>query len=137
MTPNPYSPPKSDVELHQPPVEIPPEVAKKIKNAWVAALVSAAMTTLLALIAVYGGQSVGGIDGSALFDVALILGLAFGIYKRSRACAVIMLVYFFASKIILFVDSGKVQGIFLSLVFLYFYWQGAVGTFASHRHIKS
>ncbi len=72
-----------------------------------------------------------------LTDVALILGLAFGIYKKSRICAVLMFIYFIASKIILMVESGAPNGIIMAIVFGYFYWQGISGTFAYHKITKS
>jgi serine/threonine-protein kinase len=112
--------------------DVPEEILKKIKNAWVAALVSATFTLVLTLIAI-SGTSVLGFSAWEFLDVGLILGLALGIYKKSRTCAVLMLVYFVISKIILMVEAGKPNGIILGLVFIYYYWQGVVGTFAYHK----
>ncbi len=137
MTPNPYSPPQAEVALQKAQAVVPAGIAKKIKSAWVAALISCAVTSVFALVAVNSGKPFGVIDGSAFFDVALILGLAFGIYKRSRTCAVVMLVYFVISKIIIVAETGKASGIVLALVFMYYYGQGVVGTFAYHRHVRS
>src|SRR3546814_16318433 len=44
------------------------------------------------------GTEMLGFSAWELFDVALILGLAFGIYKKSRTCAVLMLAYFIVAK---------------------------------------
>lgn len=131
MKPNPYSPPQADVQLHQPTPVVPAAIAKKIKSAWIAGLISAAMTLLVVLV------GVAGFNVWNLLDVALILALAFGIYKRSRTCAVMLLVYFAVSKIITVAETGKATGIVLGLVFIYYYGQGVVGTFAYHRHVKS
>lgn len=136
MNPNPYSPPHADVQLTKPQIEIPEAIAKKIKSAWIAALISAAMTLLATLAAIYG-KAISGFDAWNFIDLLLILGLAFGIYKRSRTCAVEMLVYFVISKIITFADTGKASGIVLALVFMYCCWQGVVGTFAYHGPVKS
>jgi lysylphosphatidylglycerol synthetase-like protein (DUF2156 family) len=137
MTPNRYSPPQADVALQVPRPEVPAGIAKKIKSAWVAALISCAVTFVFATVAVNSGKPFGGLDGTAFFDVVLMLGLAFGIFKRSRACAVAMFAYFVISKIIVIAETGKASGIFLALVFMYYYWQGIVGTFAYHKHVKS
>jgi serine/threonine-protein kinase len=71
-----------------------------------------------------------------LIDAALIFSLAFGIYKKSRRCAVLMLVYFVGSKIIVIADTGRFSGAFLSIVFIYFYLQGVIGTFTYHKLLK-
>ena len=68
-----------------------------------------------------------------LVDVALIFGLSFGIYKKNIICAVIMLAYFVCSKIfIMFISQNLIQsisGIPLSLVFIYFFFEGVRGIF--------
>lgn len=117
----------------QPPA--PQAILAKIKNAWIAGLVAAAITLIVSATSLYG-TTIQGFDAWNFVDVALALSLSFGIYKRSRAAAVTMLAYFVISKIVIIVDTGTASGIFVALVFLYFYWQGVVGTFAYHRHIK-
>jgi hypothetical protein len=79
------------------------------------------------------GTEMLGFSAWQLVDVGLIFGLAFGIYKRSRACAVVMLTYFVISKIILMAEAGKPSGVVLSIIFTYYFWQGVSGTFACHK----
>jgi len=114
---------------------VPVEVLKKIKNAWIAGLISGAATLVVTLLAVSGVQLLG-FSAWEFFDVALLLGLTYGIYRKSRVCAVLMVVYFLVSKILLFMEFGKSPGIVMSVVFLYFYAQGVAGTFAYHKHIE-
>ena len=133
-----YAPPKA--ELNTAPTapneaEVPPDVLQKIRNAWIACLISLAMTLLLTVIAI-SGSSIAGYSAWQLLDVALVAGLAFGIYRKSRACAVVMFIYFLISKILVVVETGQGSGLVLGAVFLYFYWQGVVGTFAYHRLVK-
>ncbi|MBN8756444.1 MULTISPECIES: hypothetical protein [Variovorax] len=61
----------------------------------------------------------------------------FGIYKKSRVCAVLMLGYFAFAKFVL-ISEGHVgaSSLFMSLVFFYFYVQGVIGTFAYHKHLR-
>ena len=105
---------------------------KKIRGAWGAGCVSTGIT-LLAM----AGYGVLGMSALNLVDVALLGGLTFGIWRRSRTCAVIMLGYFLASRLLILAspDNGalRVTSIPGALVFLYFYWQGVAGTFAFHR----
>jgi len=112
--------------------EMPPEIGKQIKSAWVAACISGVVTLVMTLIAMAGVDFLD-FDAWNLVDVALIVGLAFGIYKRSRVCAVTMLVYFVASKILIMVQTEKPTGLVLGLIFGYFFWQGIRGTFAYHK----
>ena len=78
-------------------------------------------------------------DPSIFIDVIIGLILAFGIYKRSRVCAVIMLIYFIVGKIIYYNEMTyyginlDFQTIVVALVFIYFYAQAVRGTFAFHK----
>ena len=134
---DPYAPPASPVADAMPPA-IEPGVLKKIKHAWVAATISGCITLAFTLLAMSGATTLP-IELSAwqLFDVALMFGLAFGIYKRSRACAILMLVYWVASKILIMVELGKPTGLLMGIVFGYFFWQGIVGTFAYHQQRRT
>jgi len=129
-TENPYSAPTAHVA--DPTPEIPEDIRKKIKSAWVAAAISGSITLVVTLVAM-SGTDILGFSAWELIDVGLIFGLAFGIYKKSRACAVVMLTYFVISKIILMVQSGKPSGVVLSIIFIYYFWQGVSGTFAYHK----
>lgn len=135
MTTNPYSPPAADLAIEQPMPEIPPEVLKKIKGAWIAGVISGCMTLLITLMAM-GGTNVLGFNAWNFIDVVLIFGLAFGIYKKSRACAVSMLVYFVISKILIAIEGGKMSGLVLSIIFIYYYAQGVAGTYAYQKLVK-
>jgi len=133
-TENPYIPPSATVA--DPIINVPADILKKIRNAWIAALFSAGATLAITLLAM-SGMKIMGFSEWELLDVALILGLAIGIYFKSRTCAVLMLVYFVASKIFIMVESGKPTGALMAAVFIYFYWQGVAGTFAYHKFRKS
>jgi len=135
MHENPYAP--SRVDINATPIEIqaPDGIRKKIRQAWVAGLFSFAITLIFTLMAILG-KSIHGFGAWQLLDVAMILGLTFGIYKKSRICATVMLVYFVASKAMLIAETGNVAGHVTSLIFLYFYAQGVYGTFAYHQHVR-
>ncbi len=131
-----YTPPKSSVadirNDTEPEAEIPDAVLKKIRNAWVACIVSGVLTVILALIAI-DGNSMGGHSGYDVIDALFVFGLAFGISRKSRACAVLMLAYFVLSKYLLFRASGQFDGLAFGAVFLYFYAMGVQGTFEYHK----
>lgn len=108
---------------------------RHIKNAWVAGLISAGITFIFSII---GSYSVAfrqkyGIDAWALLDVALILGLTYGIYKKSRFSALAMLIYFVISKIIMVVEIRSSVSL-VALLFIYFFYQGTIATFRLHKY---
>lgn len=136
MQQNPYTPPGTDVSAASEQVEIPDAVLQKIKGAWVAAIISGSITLLVTLVAL-SGTSMMGFDAWNMLDVVLIFGLAFGIYRKSRTCAVLMFVYFVLSKIVLIGQTGQASGAVLGLVFLYFFGRGVLGTFEFHKLRKA
>ena len=108
-----------------------------IKNAWIAGAISGVLTMIFSLIGAFG------YDLWSLIDAFLILGLSFGIYKKNRACAVILFVYWIGSKILQIVELG-VQGqvgssigtLPIAIIFGYYFFQGIRGTFAYRRIVK-
>jgi hypothetical protein len=62
---------------------------------------------------------------------------AFGIYRKSRVAAVLIFVYFIVAKVILAVETQSYNGIFLALVFLYFYGKAIQGSFVYHKLEKA
>lgn len=133
---NPYAAPLAAVGHTAAPPAVPEEVRKQIKYAWVAASVSGLFTLAFALAAI-SGTSIYGYTGWELVDAALVFGLAFGIYKKSRICAVATFAYFIGAKIYMMVDAGQPNGIVLAMVFAFFYYQGVMGTVAYHKFVRS
>ena len=135
---NPYESPAAVITETRLPLErdVPEEISHPIKHGWVAACVSCAMTLIVTLIAL-SGDSAGNTDDAWNFvDVALIAGLAFGIYKRSRTAATLMLAYFVLSKVLIMIDTGKPSGLVLGLLFAIFYFRAMTATFRYHRFLR-
>ena len=107
---------------------------RSIRNAWIAGTISGVLTLLVTLISV-AGVDIPGLEFDLwnLFDVLLIFGLTFGISRKNRVCAVLMFVYFVASKVLMWQESGSVSGLGMAALFGYFFFQGILGTFAYHR----
>ncbi len=131
MTENLYQPPQS-TESPEPRPEVPQNIAKKIKTAWVMGIVSGTVTLCISLSSMAFGK-VMGMDGWSVIDAIIIFGLAYGIFKKSRICAASMVIYFIASKIYMILENKTATGVPLAIVCLYFYIQGVVGTFAYHK----
>ena len=115
---------------------VPEETLKKIKHAWIAGLISIAITVILTLVSM-SGTNILGLDATAFIDVFLMVIFTFGIYKNSRTCAVLMLLLFTANKVIMWQEAGTASGLPLALVFFWFYTMGVVGTFQYHSFKNS
>lgn len=111
------------------------QIEKHIKNAWIAGIFSAVITFIYSIIGSFN-EAVRfeyGIDMWSLLDVALVLGLTYGVYKKNRYSALGLLIYFVVSKIIMVATTGQFSGGIVSLLFIYFYFQGTKATFQLHK----
>jgi hypothetical protein len=132
MAENPYKAPNASLEVTTP-EKVDQAIAKKIKNAWIAGLISAGITLVLVLVAVLGGISIAGVDAWAFGDLAIVLALTYGVYRKSRVCAILLFGFFVLNKAVMWGTAGNVSGLPLALVFMWFYGQGIVGTFQYHK----
>ena len=104
------------------------------------ACISGVLTLAAGFYAIWNNSS--GILGlwnnpAIFFDVILIFIFAYGIYKKSVTAAVSMFVYFIYGKIYIALETGQIPGIFLSLVFLYFFGKAIQGTLALKKIKKA
>jgi hypothetical protein len=101
--------------------------------------VSAGITVVLHFLQIDAGDVNLLSDPVILYDVIIILLLAFGIYKKSRVCAIVMLIYFILGKIIQFSEYASYgidtppSNYLVAVVFIYFYFQAVRGTIAFHK----
>ena len=136
MPNNPYQSPGAEVRDPVVELAIPDEVLKKIKNAWIAATIFGSITLAVTLLAIFG-TSILGFSAWELIDVAFVFALAFGIYKKSRACAVLMLIYFIGAKILIMMETGKPNGLIMAVIFIYYFALGVSGTFEYHKLVSA
>jgi len=110
---------------------------KYIKSAWGLAIVCSLITLLGIIISVLGNNNFLGSSLYDLIDVVFLLGIAFGVYKKSRVCAVILFIYFALSKIYM-LSSGmsNIGGLMVSIAFGTCFFQGIRGTIHYHKNKK-
>ena len=113
-----------------------------IKKGWVAGLISGGITLIIWSLAALGAPALANqfLDVSFV-DVILIFGLAYGVYCKSRTCAVIILLQFFATAVynykFLAVDVVNFVGLSVgTLIFGYFFGQAVRGTFVYHSLVQ-
>jgi hypothetical protein len=113
------------------------EAEAQIKFAWEAGIVYATLGLLFLLLSLAGYEltGLGLMNASALLDVCMIFGLSFGIYKKSRVAAVIMLVYCAFSQAWMIVELKRFPG-FISWLCLFLFFRGVQGTFTYRKLSK-
>lgn len=72
-----------------------------------------------------------------IFDGILIFICSYFIYRKSRLASTLFFIYFIMSKIYLSVLLGKLAGLGLGLIFIYFFFRAMQGTFAYHKIEKA
>lgn len=109
---------------------------KHIRNAWIAGCISASITLLVSVLSIFFPDITAktGIDAWSIVDAILIAGLSYGMYRENRFCAAGLLVYFIVAKIIMAIDTQNFQGVAQGLVFIYFFFQGAVASFQLRKY---
>lgn len=107
---------------------LPAKTRNQITGGATAAYISAALTTIAALL----------MNPFMFVDVALLIGLALGIHLgKSRICAIALLVYFLYSKFIQIASGGMTGGgIPMAIVFIMAFIGSIIGTFAYHKSKK-
>ncbi len=111
------------------------EAQRLTRNGAIAAVIAALLTALVTLVAMQSrNEALAYWDTSLIFiDVALMLVLAFAIYRNSRTAAVLAFVYIIFAKVVIILETGAVRGLAITLVYLYFFAKAAQGAFAYHR----
>jgi serine/threonine-protein kinase len=114
------------------------KIDKKIKHARIAAMISGTITLAASITLIYKQPELqfSLFNVLSLVDAFIIFSMAYGIYKKSRLCAVLMFEYFLLSKLFIMSTSSQINlgAIIVGSIFLYFLFQGIIGTFAHHNY---
>jgi len=111
-------------------------IRKVVTQGAIASFVSAGMTSLVVAYAILSdAQGLFKIwnDPLNIFDILLIIACGVGILWYSRTASVVLFVYYVVAKIYASIESGNLNGIFIGVIFLYFFGRAVQGTFKYHR----
>jgi len=78
---------------------------KHVTRAWMAATISAGLTLVFSIAGALGIIALPGYDAWNLIDVVILAALAYGVWRRSRVCAVLLLLYGIANEVFLALDE--------------------------------
>ena len=105
---------------------------KHVTRAWMAASISAGLALIFGALAAAGVIAAPGLHAWIVVDAAILAALGYGVWKRSRACALLLLIYGIVNEIYLALDETAHFSL-LRIVFIYFYFRGAIQLFRDHR----
>ncbi|PKE29569.1 hypothetical protein CWS43_16145 [Rahnella sp. AA] len=114
---------------------VSPSINRLIKNGWAAAVASALITVALDVYFWMSGVRAVLVYFNLIY-VLVSCGLAYGIYRRSRVCAVLMLLLFVLDKVYAPVTYSSGNIVFF-VMFMMFFSGGVVGTFWYHSKARS
>jgi hypothetical protein len=113
---------------------------KAIRNGWIAALISAGVTAIFAMIGMFttptDAQLAYVFDPWFLVDVVLILIMAFFVFRKSRIAATVLFIYFVTGKVIMWAQLGEPKGFPLAIVFFIYYLTAMRATYMWHKTYK-
>lgn len=117
------------------------EAIKATKNGAIAGCVYAFYNSLGAFFAlfIFGDNGFSDYnDPLIFFDVAIILALAYGVYKKSRIAAVVLFFLYLYVVVMSALETGFMASrIVISLLFLFYYGAAIQGAFVFHRIEKA
>jgi hypothetical protein len=129
------TPPRSQpfTHINNPELE---KALKNIKNAWIAGVVSS-------VLGVVGGIILSAIQQDVFLfigifvECAIVAALSYGVYQKSRGCAIALFIIYFLDKLVALASSQGRYFPFLAILFLIYFGMGIAGTFKYHELKKS
>ncbi len=133
---NPYSSSNAPMTQALSPLErdIPDSISGPIRQGWIAACVAMALLLIVGLAGFAASRAWP--DLLILLDLPVIAVLAFGLHKRSRTAATLLVLMSVLPKLMLIAD-GQLNGVVFGLVFAIFYIRAMTATYRYHRFVKN
>ncbi len=109
--------------------------SRDTRFAFVAGLVASAILVAVSVLAT-AGFSLGAFGTASLVDAGLIAGLSYGVLKKNRTCAVLLLLFYLAGAGLIAAETKVYYPLLVRAVFVYFFARGAYGAFVWHRELR-
>lgn len=110
-----------------------------VLSAWTAGAISAVFTFIAILFSIFNNKFKvsSGINSWMFIDLAIIIVLTYGIYRKNRFCALGMLIYFTINTISRAITQKSSYIGIVSIIFIIFFIQGTIATFIIHKSIQN
>jgi len=112
---------------------------KLIKDAYIAGGLVAVATLIGSVLSLFGIK-VFNIDIYGFIDVIILSSLSFGLYRKSRVCAIFLLIFYLFSRVVqipFVVKNNLYASYIVAIVFIYYFVQGIIGTVYYHKLSKT
>jgi hypothetical protein len=112
------------------------KIDKAIRGAWIAALIVAARTLVMSMVWMLADVPTPFAElfnAWTLIDAGASCAFAYGIYRRSRACAVGMLVLFVGGQVMSRLETGVTNGVIPKVIIAVLLARGVSATFQARR----
>lgn len=113
------------------------QAERRIDRAWYAALVAGCMSLILAGFNAVSMEQFGPGERWMVLDALLVLALAYGVVKRSRGAAALLLMHLLLLRGVGLFTSPSLLATPFVLLFAYLYADGLRGTIDYHRLTRS
>ena len=135
MTHDPYITPEAELKgLQQ--HEVPKSTLRKIRTGWVAACISGILSLCYMTFLIMSGEVSDPNYGWYFIDPALVLILAYGVYRRSRTAAILLFIFDAIPKIAIAFESDHVATIAIAILYSCLIALGVIGTFKYQRAVN-
>lgn len=127
MPDNPYAAPHAQTPAPAPSMaKAPDTIVRKIMAGCIVAGILAAMDLVAAVRGFVAGNATSGITSS--IEAALVFALAYGLYRKSRVAAILILAYYVLVRIA-FLVAGSLNGLGMGVLVVMVFLSAARGTF--------
>ena len=109
---------------------------KKIRNGWIAGLVLGIITLTLTIIAINSPDNTflqNNFSSYSFIDVIIVLILSYGVYRKNKVSAIILLIYFMLPKVITSLETGNIKALTGGSLFIYFFVEAIRGIIEYHK----
>ena len=135
---NLYQSPESDVVTEVEYEAVPEDILHSIRHAWIVCAILVTVGTVVTSFFILSGNSASELfSADNFYDYLLVAFLGIGIYRKSRTAAVLMVIYYLITSLIIMTSFEKIGGLLMRITVLYFLIRGMIGTFKYHNHFKS
>ena len=101
-----------------------PKYEKRIRRGWISGIIVGSLTLLITIISLNSPENSTlreSFNGLSFIDITIVFALTFGVYKKSKISAILLLAFFLLPKILGFIETGDAKVLTGGSIFVYFF----------------
>ena len=107
-----------------------PDYEKKIRRGWIAGIVAGGFSLLLTIASLNTPADSGMreyFNEWTFIDITIVFGLSYGVFRKNKISAILLLVFSIVPKIIAFFTTGDLKALSGGAIFIYFFVEALRG----------